>query len=182
MKPPAPAPPRRDLTARLQRAFTERLPLKAAALFFALVLWLVVSAEEPGEEIVAVRFAPALDSGVRIIGETPTVRALVVGRGRELLKLYNEPPFVRRRIRSGLLDSVRIELGPADVDLPAGVSAAVRDVRPRVLTIRLRPPARPAPEDTVTTAIPIGERPDTLVPPRDTARDTARARVPARDL
>jgi hypothetical protein len=172
---PAPPPPRRDWRARLQRAFTEQLALKGAAIFFALVLWLVVSAEEPSEEVVAVRFAPALDSGVTIEGETPTVRALVVGRGRELLKLYNEPPFIRRRIRSGMWDSVRVELGPADVDLPAGVNAAVRDVRPRVLTVRLRRPARPAPEDTVTNAIPIGETPDTLVPPPDTtARDTSR--------
>ena len=36
-------------------ALTERLGYKAAALFFALVLWFVVSAEEPSEELVPVR-------------------------------------------------------------------------------------------------------------------------------
>lgn len=169
----------RGLKSAIRRAFTEHLPLKGAALFFALVLWLVVSAEEPSEEVINVRFTPALDSGVTIDGETPVVRALVVGRGRELLKLYSAPPFIRRRIRSGLRDSVRVELGPADVDLPAGVLAAVRDVRPRVLTVRLRRPARPAPEDTATASVPSLHT-DTL-PIADsvrdsTQRDTVRAR------
>ena len=174
----ASVPQRRDLQGAVRRAFTERLPLKAAALFFALVLWLVVSAEEPSEEVVNVRFTPALDSGVTIDGEPPQVRALVVGRGRELLKLYSAPPFIRRRIRSGLRDSVRVELGPADVDLPPGVTAAVRDVRPRVLTVRLRRPARPAAEDTATNAIPIGSH-DSLRPADSARRDSmpaARAR------
>ena len=123
---------------KLRDAFTERLLLKFAALFFALVLWLVVSAEEPTEEVLGVRFEPALDSGVVISGEMPNVRALVLGRGREILKLYNAAPVIHRRVRSGLRDSVRLELGPADVDLPAGVTAAVRDVRPRVVTLKLR--------------------------------------------
>ena len=121
----------------LRAAFTERLGLKLAALFFAIVLWLVVSAEEPTEEIVAVRFAPALDSGVVVAGVVPPVRALVLGSGRELLKLYNAQPVIVRRIPGVTRDSVRVELGPADVDLPAGVNAVVRDVRPRVLTLRL---------------------------------------------
>lgn len=166
--------PSRDLRAVLRRAFTERLALKAAAIFFATVLWLVVSAEEPSEEVVNVRFTPALDSGVTIDGEPPAVRALVVGRGRELLKLYSAPPFIRRRIRSGLRDSVRVELGPADVDLPAGVTAAVRDVRPRVMTVRLRRPTRPAPEDTATTATPTIHT-DTLPIADSARRDAARA-------
>ena len=123
---------------KLRDAFTERLLLKFAALFFALVLWLVVSAEEPTEEVLGVRFEPALDSGVVISGDMPNVRALVLGRGREILKLYNAAPVIHRRVRSGLRDSVRLELGPADVDLPAGVTAAVRDVRPRVVTLKLR--------------------------------------------
>jgi hypothetical protein len=135
---------------KLRDAFTERLPLKFAALFFALVLWLVVSAEEPTEEVLSVRFEPALDSGVVISGDVPNVRALVLGRGREILKLYNAAPVIHRRVRSGLRDSVRLELGPADVDLPAGVTAAVRDVRPRVVTLKLRRVVPLVSSDTAT--------------------------------
>jgi hypothetical protein len=141
--------PRATARHRITESITRHLPLKFAAVFFALVLWLVVSAEEPTEEVVGVRFEPSLDSGVVIDGRLPNVRALVLGRGRELLKLYNAAPIIHRRVRSGTSDSVRVELGPADVDIPAGVSAAVRDVRPRMITLRLR---RTAPIQAVDTA------------------------------
>ena len=171
--------PRLTFKRRLRDAFTEHLPLKIAAVFFALVLWLVVSAEEPTEEVIAVRFEPALDSGVVIDGEAPNVRALVLGRGRELLKLYSASPVIHRRVRSGVRDSIRIELGPADVDLPAGVSAAVRDVRPRVVTLKLRRITPVLPSDTATdvlpTALPADSNasatPDTAA--RDTLADSA---------
>ncbi|HEX2781655.1 MAG TPA: hypothetical protein VHM30_19275 [Gemmatimonadaceae bacterium] len=146
--------PRNAMGRSLRAAFTERLPLKIAALFFAIVLWLVVSAEEPTEEVVNVRFAPALDSGVVVAGELPAVRALVLGSGRELLKLYSAQPVIVRRIPGAVRGDVRLELGPADVDLPAGVNAVVRDVRPRFVTLHLErvallpaddSPADPAP-------------------------------------
>ena len=138
----------------LRSAFTERLPLKLAAIFFAIVLWLVVSAEEPTQEVVNVRFTPALDSGVVIAGGIPSVRALVLGSGRELLKLYNAQPVIVRRVQTGARDSVRIELGPADVDLPAGVNAVVRDVRPRVVTLHVQHVAPVAPTDTASDVQP----------------------------
>ena len=124
--------------AALRTAFVERLALKGAAIFFALVLWMVVSAEEPTDEVIPIRFAPVVDSGVVIIGPLPTVRALVLGRGRELLKLYTAPPVIVRHIQGSESETVSLELGPADVDLPAGVSAVVRDVRPRHVTLHLR--------------------------------------------
>ena len=122
----------------MRSTFVERLGLKVAAVFFALVLWMVVSIEEPTDEIIPIRFAPVVDSGVVVVGPLPTVRALVLGRGRELLKLYNASPVIVRRVPSGEGDTVTLQLGPADVDLPAGVSAVVRDVRPSVVKLHLR--------------------------------------------
>jgi hypothetical protein len=124
--------------AMLHSMFLERLALKAAAIFFALVLWMVVSIEEPTDEIIPIRFAPVVDSGVVIVGPLPTIRALVLGRGRELLKLYNASPVIVRRITGVSNEKVTLELGPADVDIPAGVNAVVRDVRPRNVTLELR--------------------------------------------
>lgn len=124
--------PRRWLVA----AFTERLPYKAAALFLALVLWLVVSAEEPTEDLVPVRVALLLDSSLTLVSPRPVVQALVVGRGRELLKLYATPPVVRRVLPADVDDSVRFDLRPVDVDLPEGIDAIVRDVQPRMFVLR----------------------------------------------
>jgi hypothetical protein len=53
---------RRQLTA----VFTEHLALKASAVLVAVVLWFVVAAREPTEELVSVRFAPQLDSALVI--------------------------------------------------------------------------------------------------------------------
>ena len=122
----------------LRSTFAENLGLKAAALFFALVLWTVVSVEEPTDEVIPIRFAPVVDSGMVIVSPLPTVRALVLGSGRELLKLYNASPVIVRRIPSGASETVNVELSPADVDLPAGVNAVVHDVTPHNVTLQVR--------------------------------------------
>ncbi|HWE40881.1 MAG TPA: hypothetical protein VG432_00115 [Gemmatimonadaceae bacterium] len=158
----------------LRSAFAERLALKAAAIFFALVLWMVVSAEEPTDEVVPIRFAPVVDSGVVIVGPLPTVRALVLGRGRELLKLYTAAPVIVRHIQGNGAETVSLELGPADVDLPAGVNAVVRDVRPRHVTLRLRRVEQevgPA-GSAVGGGTPAGDTPR----PRDSANAMSRPR------
>jgi hypothetical protein len=116
---------------RIRAAFTERLPYKAAALFFALVLWLVVSAEEPSEELVPVRLDASFDSTRLLTGQRPTIRALVAGRARDLIKLYDTPPVVRRVVTADAPDSVAIDLSPGDVLMPPDVEAIVRDVQPR---------------------------------------------------
>jgi len=142
-------PPRTGALATLRAAFTNRWPVKLAAIALAVVLWLLVRAEEPTEVVVNARFVPLLDSSLVLTSEVPaTVQVLVTGRTREVLKLYTNPPVVVRRfddesLRSG---SVRVALTPADVDFPTGVEARARDVRPRTftLTFRSRAAADPA--------------------------------------
>ncbi|HEX5832166.1 MAG TPA: hypothetical protein VFY16_14380 [Gemmatimonadaceae bacterium] len=131
--------PDRSASARARRAvrdaFTEHLPYKAAALFLALVLWFVTGSEEPAEDRVAVRFAPQLDTTLTLL-ERPQVTALVVGSKGDLLKLYGNPPTIRRIFGADTPDTVRIELSPADVQLPPGVNADVRAVVPANVTLR----------------------------------------------
>ena len=124
-----------SLERHLKAAFTERLGYKAAALFFAVVLWLVVSAEEPSEELVPVRLEASFDTTRTLTGPRPVVRALVAGRARELIKLYDVRPVVRRSIADDAPDSVAIDLRPADVYIPPDVDAIVRDVQPRSLVL-----------------------------------------------
>jgi hypothetical protein len=120
-----------SIQRHLRAAFTERLGYKAAALFFAAVLWLVVSAEEPSEELVPVRLETAHDSSRVLVAGRPVIRALVAGRARDLIKLYDTPPVVRRTILGDDPDSVAVELTPEDVFVPPDVEALVRDVQPR---------------------------------------------------
>lgn len=127
---------------RVQRfavsAFTERLPYKAAAVFLALVLWLVVSSEEPTERIVDVTFIPQLDSAITLVGSRPPIgdlSALVAGSGRELMNLVTNPPTLRRIFGPDTPDSVRLELTANDVELPIGVTARVALVAPGAVTL-----------------------------------------------
>ncbi|HEU4643332.1 MAG TPA: hypothetical protein VFS44_12830 [Gemmatimonadaceae bacterium] len=126
----------RTLQRRLVTAASARFPVKLAALFFSLVLWFMVSAEEPTQEWVDARVVLALDSTVTLQGHVPRVQVLVVGRGRELLKLYASPPLIRRAVGPNTPNDVALDLGSDDVILPSNVDARVRDVRPRTLALR----------------------------------------------
>src|SRR5438552_18400500 len=91
----------------LRAAATERLAYKGSALFFATVLWLVVSAEEPSEQLVPVRLDLTHDSSRTLVQRGVSLRGLAVGRARELIKLYNAPLVIRRVIPSDWPDTVR---------------------------------------------------------------------------
>ena len=136
---PSPDGERSATTASLPRwhkaALTERLGYKAAALFFAVVLWLVVSAEEPSEEVVPVKLEASFDTARVLTSTRPELRALVAGRARDLIKLYEKPPVVRRAVTDDAPDSVAVDLRPADVYIPPDVDAVVRDIQPRTLVL-----------------------------------------------
>jgi hypothetical protein len=133
--PPASRPPS-SLRRRVVAAFTEHLALKATALLFAVVLWFVVNAKEPEEELVPVRFIPTLDSTLVLRDPPAQVYALVAGPPRELLKLGTTPLVIRRQIAADSPDTLVIDLRPSDVALPDGVDAVVHDVSPHSLTLR----------------------------------------------
>jgi hypothetical protein len=181
----------------------------AVALFLAVALWLVVSAEETTAAWVPVHIALTLDPSVSLVDDIPDVRAFVVGRRRDLFKLISSPPTIQRAVTDDDRDSVRIELRAADLDLPVGADITVRDLLPRLLTFRLQhvrneePPhdlllkSRPAdttppiqPDsvlDSLTRAKLILDSTATVIPVRDSlqhdslARDKAARGIPHRD-
>lgn len=128
----SPPSPQRQAIA----ALTKDLPLKAMAVFLAVVLWFVVNAKEPQLELVPVRFTPVLDSSLVLREAPPTLQAIVAGSPKELIKLNSNPPIVRRQITADSPDTVVLDLRPDDVTLPEGVDAVVRDVQPRSVTLR----------------------------------------------
>lgn len=132
---PRPAPSWRR---RLRAATTERLWLKGIAFLIALSLWAVVSLREPTEDVLPARVVPILGAGLELEGAPPTVRVLVRGMGRDVLKLHQTPPVIRRRIPANAPSEVTLELTPGSVTLPPGVEASVEEVMPRAVTLRLR--------------------------------------------
>ena len=129
-----------ELVRRLVDLFTERLVLKVAALFFALVLWLVASARQPSEQLVPVDLDLRLDSTLDLVSRPPQVRALVLGSARDVLALYATPPVIRQTIDGETPDTLTLSLTPEDVQLPLGTEGQlrVRDVQPRTVTLRFR--------------------------------------------
>jgi hypothetical protein len=122
---------------RVTEAVTQRLALKGTAVLLSVVLWFIVSAKEPTEDFVRVRFAPTLDSSLVLRDPPPPIFALVSVNGRrDLLKLNATPPVIRREITANTPDTVVIDLQVSDIELPAGTDAQVRDIQPKRLTLR----------------------------------------------
>ncbi|HEX5581534.1 MAG TPA: hypothetical protein VFX39_08160 [Gemmatimonadaceae bacterium] len=128
---PDPRPLGPTLRRHVRGAFTERLLYKGAAVFLALVLWLVVSTEQPTQDTFPVRLLLQMDSTLVLTEEPPQVNALVVGQLRDIFKLGVNPPELRVPIGSDGgdgADSVRVTLDPGDVQLPVGMDRRI-DVR-----------------------------------------------------
>ena len=121
---------------RVTAAFTDQLPLKATAVFLAIILWFVVNAKEPQLELVPVRFTPILDSSLVLREPVPPLQAIVAGSPKQLIKLTSNVAVIRRQISADSPDTVVLDLRPGDVTLPDGVEAVVRDVQPRSVTLR----------------------------------------------
>lgn len=138
-----------DWKRRLREAFTQRLLLKGTAFVLAIVLWLIATAKEPTEDLVPVRFAPALDSSLSLRDPPPAIRALVAGPGEDLLRLYATPLTFRRAIATGVPDTLVIDLAPGDIEVPAELEGRVfvRAVQPSSVTLRF--------ETTVTRVVPV---------------------------
>lgn len=146
-KPPRPGAPGGALQRRVIAAFTQHLVLRATAVFLAVVLWFVVNAKEPQVMIVPVRFTPVLDSSLVLREALPPLQAIIAGSPKELIKLSTDPPLVHRQITANAPDTLVLDLRPADVTLPDGVDAVVRDVEPHSVTLRF--------ESTWTRKVPV---------------------------
>jgi len=141
---------------------TQHLLLRATAVFLAVIVWFVVTAKEPLQELVRVRLVPELDSSLVLRDPTPDLQALVVASSpKEFLKLNSSPLVIRRPITADAPDTLVLDFRPSDVVLPEGVDAVVRDIQPRSVTLRFdstwtrRVPVRPA----ISLLQPVGAGP-----------------------
>lgn len=113
-------------------------PLKLTSLLLALLLWAVVAFEEPSTRLIRIQLQVTAPVGRELIEAPATAQALVTGPARELLELAADPPILAHAIADTVTARhVIIPLSPADVVLPRGVTADVRDVQPNEITVEL---------------------------------------------
>src|SRR5437016_2213898 len=118
--------------------------LKLAALFFAVMLYVAVTAQQPLTETFALRLATAPPPGAALRQAPPTIAVTVQGKGSEILKLRNIPRTISKTVPDTLTGSLwRLHLSPGDVTLPKGVEGVqVSDISPRDVDIVVDSAAR----------------------------------------
>jgi hypothetical protein len=119
---------------------TENWRLKLAALALALLLWAVVTAEQPSSQWIPVRVEPVLEDPAYVLtgGADPAeVRVRFTGPGRELWQLAVDPPTLVLRLREvGSARSFTVD--PSMVRTRERLEVEARDVRPAVVRVHLQ--------------------------------------------
>src|SRR3989449_8363882 len=80
--------------------------LKLAAVFFAVMLYVAVAAQQPLTETFALRLSVAPPPGRALRQAPPSIAVTVQGKGSEILKLRNIPPTISKTAPDTLTGSV----------------------------------------------------------------------------
>src|SRR5436305_1899695 len=124
--------------ASLGQLFMRNWPIKLAALFFAVMLYVAVHAPQPLSQSFAMRLAIATPPGRTVRQQPAGVTVVIAGTGSEILKLRSFPRVIRKVIPDTFSTSLwRIQLQAADVELPKGIDVPVADIRPRDIELLL---------------------------------------------
>ena len=121
----------------LRDAILRHWPLKLAALALSVILWVVVTLEKPDTRLVGIQLDLAFAPGIATAQPLPTVKAIVAGSRRELIKLSG-PLTIRAAIPdSGIGAHRRLAISPSDVQVPGNVKVSVQEIEPREIEIVL---------------------------------------------
>src|SRR5256885_7927085 len=93
--------------------------LKLAALFFAVMLYVAVAAQQPLTESFALRLSIAPPPGRALRQAPPTIAVTVQGKGSEILKLRNIPRTISKTVPDPLTGSLWRAHPPARGATPA---------------------------------------------------------------
>ncbi|OGU03762.1 MAG: hypothetical protein A2085_00580 [Gemmatimonadetes bacterium GWC2_71_10] len=110
-------------------------PLKLAALTLSLLVWVLVSAEETRSQLVDVQVAIDVPPNFALVSPLATVRALVSGPGRDLVKLGDQPLTIRVAMPANPGPRWHLVIVPADVRVAPQLAVLVTDVQPRELLV-----------------------------------------------
>ncbi|HUC39284.1 MAG TPA: hypothetical protein VMR92_00510, partial [Gemmatimonadales bacterium] len=127
------------------QGITRNWPIKGAALFLALMLYVAVQLQQPVTTSFDVTLNVQLPRGRALVQKPPQVRVQVSGKGSQILKLRSLAGDITRRVPDTLTTSTySIHLDPSEVELalPKGADVRVMEVRPSEITLALDSVAR----------------------------------------
>jgi len=133
------------MRANLLQLITRNWPIKGAALFLALMLYVAVQLQQPVTTSFDVTLNVQLPPGRALVKPPPKVRVQISGKGSQILKLRSLAGDITRRVPDTLTASTyAIHLDPTEVELalPKGADVRVMEVRPSEITLALDSVAR----------------------------------------
>lgn len=133
------------MRANLLQLITRNWPIKGAALFLALMLYVAVQLQQPVTTSFDVTLNVQLPPGRALVKPAPKVRVQISGKGSQILKLRSLAGDITRRVPDTLTaSSYAIHLDPTEVELalPKGADVRVLEVRPSEITLTLDSVAR----------------------------------------
>ncbi len=128
------------MRANLLQLITRNWPIKGAALFLALMLYVAVQLQQPVTTSFDVDLNVQLPPGRALVHKPPKVRVQISGKGSQILKLRSLAGDITRRVPDTLTATTwPIHLDPTEVELalPKGADVRVLDIRPSDITIAL---------------------------------------------
>jgi hypothetical protein len=122
----------------LRKLVVTNWPIKLTALVLSAVLWAATAAQEPTTQLVGVTLEVRPPEGRALRRSLPAVQALYAGSTRELIKLYAEPPVIRKTIPDTVDGSeYTIELSVTDLTVAGDANVTARDVQPQLIAVQL---------------------------------------------
>ena len=124
----------------LFQMLTRNWPIKGAALFLALMLYVAVQLQQPVSASFDVTLNVQLPRGRALVQKLPKVYAQISGKGTQILKLRSLSGDITRRVPDTLTASTYlIHIDPTEVELalPKGADVRVMEVRPSEITLAL---------------------------------------------
>ncbi|MGH8699512.1 MAG: CdaR family protein, partial [Burkholderiales bacterium] len=119
---------------------TRNWPIKLAALFLSLMLYVGVAGQKPTTQLFELQLQVDAPRGRTVRSEVPTIAVQITGRGLEVFKLRNAAPVLRFAVPDTLTGAEWVlHLQPGDVRLPQGADVRVDDVLPREIRVQLDP-------------------------------------------
>src|SRR5882672_7375424 len=128
------------MRASLISLFTRNWPIKGAAIFLSVMLYVAVQLQQPVTTDFELGLNVQLPPGRTLQQKLPKIHAQISGKGSQVLRLRSLRGDVTRRMPDTLSTptwTIRLEPSEVEAQLPKGADVRVLEIRPREITVAL---------------------------------------------